>query len=557
MSRSRWKISPPAPQEFFASSFETPPFLSQLLYNRGLTDPEQFEPFLAADRRLESDPLQFTDMPQAVSRIYHALFAGQNIAIYGDFDADGITATALLVHGLSALGAQAVPYIPHRQEEGYGLRTAALERLHSQGINLVITADCGIAANDEIEYAHRLGLDVIVTDHHLVTTTLPPACAVVNPKRDSSIGTELAGVGVAFKLLQAVLQGSGREKTLDEVMDLVALGTVADVSPMVRENRYLVKKGLRSLSQPRLGLKELLRCAGQETSKVSTDLISFTIAPRLNAASRLDHAINSYKLLMTDSPEEARTLAQGLEERNKERRQLTAQTLSLAREKILAQGTEEPLLFAADSDFFAGVIGIAAGRLSEEFNRPTVLVTLDGVGRGSARSIPEFNIVAALEECRDILSRFGGHTMAAGFALDTERVDELQRRLVIIARTQLAGLDLRPTIAIDAIIPLEQLTGDTYELIRQLEPFGQGNPVPVFLSRGVGVIDCRTMGSRQEHLKMKLRAGNRIWDAVGFNLSYPGGELPPLLDVVYTLETNNWRGQELLRLNLLDFAPPQ
>jgi single-stranded-DNA-specific exonuclease len=542
VNRSRWKISPAAPAEFFAQA-------------TGLTDPAQFDAFLVADRRLESNPLLLTDMPQAVSRIYHALFAGQNIAIYGDFDADGITSTALLVHGLSALGAQTVPYIPHRHEEGYGLRTAALERLHSEGVSLVITADCGIAANYEVEYARRLGLDVIVTDHHTVTTTLPPACAVVNPKRDSSLGMELAGVGVAFKLLQAVLHGSGREKTLDEVMDLVALGTVADVAPLVKENRYLVKQGIRAMGRPRLGLKELLHCAKLEPGKVSTESISYTIAPRLNAASRLDHAINSFKLLLTESPEEARTLAMGLEEQNSERKQLTAQTLSLAREKIMAQGAEEPLLFAADSDFFAGVVGIAAGKLVDEFNHPTVLVKLDGVSRGSARSIPEFNIVAALKECQDILTRFGGHPMAAGFSLDTERVDELQRRLVTMARTQLAGLDLRPCLTIDAVMPLEQITGDTYLLIQQLAPFGQGNPIPVFLSRGVGVIDWRTMGRQNEHLKLRLRAGNQVWDAVGFDLGANAGELASCLDIVYTLDTDDWSGQELLRLSLLDLAP--
>ncbi|MBM2832522.1 MAG: recJ [Dehalococcoidia bacterium] len=555
MSRSRWKVYPPAPREFFAKAADIHPLLSQLLYNRGLTDPAQFEAFIAADRRLESNPFLLTDMHQAVSRIYHGLFAGENIAIYGDFDADGITATALLVHGLSALGAKAVPYIPHRHEEGYGLRTAALERLHNQGVNLVITADCGIANSYEVDYARRLGLDVIVTDHHLVTSTLPPACAVVNPKRNPSLGgMELAGVGVAFKLLQAVLQGSGREKTLDEVMDLVALGTVADVAPLVNENRYLVKQGLKSMSKPRLGLAELLRCARLEPGRVSAESISYVIAPRLNAASRLDHAINSYKLLLSESQEEAHMLALGLEEKNSERKLLTNKTFKLAREKVLAQGLDSPLLFAADGEFFAGVIGIAAGKLVDEFNRPAVLVKLDGVSRGSARSIPEFNIAAALKECQDILSRFGGHPMAAGFSLDTNMVDELQRRLVAIARTQLAGLDLRQCLMIDAVTPLEQLTGDTYLLIQQLAPFGQGNPTPVFLSHGVDVVECRTMGGQKEHLRMKLKAANQVWDAVGFDLGSLAGDMAPHLDIVYTLDTNNWSGQEVLRLNLLDFA---
>jgi single-stranded-DNA-specific exonuclease len=497
-------------------------------------------------------------MHQAIARIYRALLSGEKIAIYGDFDADGITATALLVQGLTALGGKAIPYIPHRLTEGYGLKKAALENLYQQGVSLVITVDCGITSLPEVKKAERMGLNIIITDHHTPLAEIPPATAIVNPKLPNSgySFSELAGVGVALKLLQALFQSIGKEKQLAQLMDLVALGTVADISPLLGENRYLVKEGLKLINTtPRLGVKEIIAQAGLNIGNLDAESISWIIAPRLNAAGRLEHALTSYKLLMTDSPQEAYQLAVWLEGKNAERQRLTNAALSKAREQILAQGIS-PLLVASDKDYPAGIAGLVASKLAEEFYRPTIIIKIgEKISSGSCRSIPEFNIIAALKQCRHLLSQFGGHSQAAGFILPTKNLPRLKQTLLKLATTELAGVDLRPRLDIDAKVSLPELGGDTFQMTQKLAPFGRGNPVPTFLSSGVEVIDCRTMGNNGEHLKLKLRQGGITWDGVGFGLGNYLNEVASPLDIVYNLEVDEWAGEERLRLNILDFAP--
>jgi len=497
-------------------------------------------------------------MHQAVARIYRALLSGEKIAIYGDFDADGITATALLIQGLSTLGGKVIPYIPHRLTEGYGLKKAALENLYQQGISLVITVDCGITSLPEVKKAQGMGLDIIITDHHTPLPEIPPAIAIVNPKLPNSTYpfSELAGVGVALKLLQALFQSIGKEKHLDKLMDLVALGTVADMSPLLGENRYLVKEGLKLINAtPRLGVKEIITQAGLTIGSLDAESISWTIAPRLNAAGRLEHAMTSYKLLVTDSPQEAYQLAIWLEQKNVERQRLTTTTLAKAREQILALGIS-PLLVASDKDYPVGIAGLVASRLSEEFYRPAVVIrTGERVSSGSCRSIPEFNIIAALNQCSNLLSQFGGHSQAAGFTLPTKNLTRLQQTLLPLATTQLAGVDLRPCLDIDAEVTLPDLGGDTFQMTQQLAPFGRGNPAPTFLSRQVEVIGCRTMGNGGEHLRLKLRQGGCLWDGVGFRLGSYLAEVSSPLDIVYNLEIDRWGGEERLRLNILDLTP--
>ncbi len=534
-----------------------PPLIAQLLYNRGLVEPSQFELFITADRRLSGDPFLLPDMHRAVARVYRALLSGENIAIYGDFDVDGITGTALLVQGLSILGGKTTPYIPHRLTEGYGLTTDALENLHRQGISLVITTDCGITALPQIKKARRMGLDIIITDHHTPLPEIPPAVAIINPKLSGSAYpfSELAGVGVALKLLQALFQSIGKEKQLDELMDLVALGTVADMMPLIEENRYLVKQGLTLINDaPRLGVREMMLQAGLNIGSLDTESISWVIAPRLNAAGRLAHAMTSYKLLMTDSPQEAQQLSIWLEQKNTERRRLTDKALAKAREQILAEEIS-PLLIASDSDCPAGIAGLVASKLTGEFYRPAVVIkTGELVSSGSCRSIPEFNIIAALNQCSRLLSRFGGHSQAAGFTLPTKNLPRLKQHLSQLAATQLAGLDLRPSLNIDTEVTLPDLGGDTFPIIQQLAPFGCGNPVPTFLSRRVEVIDCRTMGNNGEHLRLKLQQGGTVWDGVGFGLGNYLAEVSSPLDIVYNLEIDHWGGGDKLRLNVLDFT---
>jgi len=551
-------LLPPAPDKRLVTGSGLSHLIAQLLYNRGLTELSQLEPFIAGDKRLSGDPSLLPDIQPATARIYRALLSGENIAIYGDFDADGITGTALLVQGLSRLGGKVTPYIPHRLTEGYGLKTAALEKLHQQGVSLVITVDCGITALAEVKRAKRLKLDIIITDHHTPLPEIPPAVAIVNPRRADSAYpfSELTGAGVAIKLLQALLQGIGREEQLDELIDLVALGTVADMAPLSGENRYLVKQGLKLINTtPRLGIREIISQAGLSPGNLDAESISWIIAPRLNAAGRLAHAMTSYKLLMTNSPKEAQGMAVWLEQKNAERQRLTTKVLARAREQILAQGIS-PLLIAGDRDYPTGIAGLVAGRLAEEFYRPALVIrTGEKISSGSCRSIPEFNIILALNQCSRLLSQFGGHSQAAGFTLPTRNLPRLKQYLSQLATEQLAGADLRPQLDIDAEVTLPELSGDTFNAIQQLAPFGRGNPAPAFLSRGAGVVDCRTMGNNGEHLRLKLKQGGTIWDGVGFRLGCYLAEISSHLDIAYNLEIDRWGGKERLRLNILDFAP--
>jgi len=558
LNHYRWNLLPPAPDKCLASFSDFPPLVAQLLYNRGVTEPFQLEPFLTADKRLSGDPFQLPDMHLAIARIYRALLSGESIAIYGDFDADGITGTALLVQGLSALGGKVIPYIPHRLTEGYGLKTAALEKLRQQGISLVITVDCGITALAEVKRAKRLKLDIIITDHHTPLPEIPTAIAIVNPKRADSAYpfSELTGAGVAIKLLQALFQSLGKQEQLEELIDLVAVGTIADIAPLWGENRYLVKQGLKLINTtPRLGIREIITQAGLSIGRLDAESISWIIAPRLNAAGRLAHAMTSYKLLMTNSPQEAQGLAIWLEQKNAERQRLTTRALTKAREQVLSQGIS-PLLIASDRDYPVGIAGLVASKLAEEFYRPAIVIrTGELVSSGSCRSIPEFNIILALNQCRRLLAQFGGHSQAAGFILPTKNLPHLKQHLSELATTQLAGVDLRPQLDIDAEVTLPELSGNTFNAIQRLAPFGRGNPQPTFLSHRVEVVDCHTMGNNREHLRLKVRQGNMVWDSVGFGLSNYLAEVSSHLDIVYNLEIDRWGGEERLRLNILDFAP--
>ena len=549
---------PSAPNEYLVATSGFPPLIAQLLYNRGFTEPSQLESFTAGDERLSANPLLLPDMQLAVARIYQALLSGESIAIYGDFDVDGITATALLVQGISALGGKAIPYIPHRMTEGHGLKAVALENLYKQGISLVITVDCGITGFSEVKKAQKAGFDIIVTDHHTPTEVIPTAVAVIDPKRADSAYpfSELAGVGVAFKLLQALFQSVGKEKQLDKLLELVALGTVADMVPLLVENRYLVKRGLERINaSPRLGLEQVINQAGLKIGSIDAESISWVIAPRLNAAGRLAHAMTSYNLLMTQSPQEAHELAVWLEQKNTQRQRLTTKVLARAREQVLVQGVS-PLLIISDSYCPVGIAGLVANRLVEEFYRPAIVIrTGEQLSGGSCRSIPEFNIILALNQCSNLFTHFGGHAQAAGFTLPTKNLAHLKQILLNLATTQLAGVDLRPKLDIDAEVTLHDLTGNTYQNIQQLAPFGRGNPVPAFLSHGVKVIEHHTMGNNGEHLRLKLEQGGIVWDGVAFRLGNYLAEVASPLDIVYNLEVDRWGGEERLRLNILDFAP--
>lgn len=558
--RDSWKLLPIAPAGYVAGMLPSPPLVSQLLYNRGIADAAEAESFLNPGQHLLADPFLLPDMEKAVARISRALLSAEKIAVWGDFDVDGMSGAALLVEGLSSLGGNVIPYIPHRVEEGYGLNHKGLKELRQRGVSLVITVDCGIGAVSEVKYAREIGLDVIVTDHHTVSSVLPPAVAVVDPKRvDSRYPfADLAGVGVAFKLLQAQVQTLGRFETWDDLLDLVALGTVADMMPLVGENRYLVKRGLELLNDTRrVGLREMMSIAGLQWGELDTEGILWVLAPRLNTAGRLTHALTAYQLLVTRSQQEAHQLALELEQENAERKRITDDVWDKARNQIMAAGADQPLLIAEGEDYHPGVLGIVASRLVDEFHRPAAVIRLEPeVSKGSARSIPQFNFVAALMECRDILQQFGGHPMAAGFTLPGDKVGQLRQCLQQMAASQLDPGDLQPQLLIDADVQLRDLNGDMFKLLRQFAPFGRANPEPTFLSRDVEVVDCRSVGKGGEHLRLKLRDGSVTWDGVGFNLGQFIAEVTPRLDAVYKLAVDRWDGQEALQLNIIDFAPP-
>ena len=575
MTRQRWQICPPLPYDTLAQRLggeplsqyqkdgcsaglpDITPLLVQLLHNRGIVDPAEYEPFLVADERLAHAPLLLPDIDKAVTRILRALLGDELIAVYGDFDADGITGTVLLAQGISQMGGRVVHYIPHRLDEGHGLNSSALKSLREKGVSLVVTVDCGIGEVSEVEQGRKLGLDIVITDHHVTPDQPPSALAAIDPKRPDSgyPFSELAGVGVAFKLLQALFGATHRDGEWDGFLDLVALGTVADMAPVEGENRYLVKRGLEVLNRSqRVGLQELVLCAGLEMGKLDEESISYMLGPRLNASGRMAHAVTSYELLATSSRTQARQLAAALESSNSERQRLSTEFFAKAKERLLLEGADLPLLMVGGSDYPPGVVGVVAGKLADVFYRPAIVLQLDGeVARGSARSIPEFDIFAALAECQDLLSRFGGHRQAAGFVMPSADVDRLEEQLLEIAARELVGVDLRPVITIDADIPLSTLSGETYKLVSALAPFGQANQVPTFLSRNVKVVNSRNVGSDGDHLKLKLRDGKVVWDAIAFDLG--DRKLSSHLDIVYKLEKEDWSGRQLLRLNIIDFVP--
>ncbi len=557
----KWKIAPPVGEHELAHLPDLPPLVVQLLRNRNIHDSSAAREFFGGGDGSPS-PFQLKGMEQAVTRLRQAIRAGERIAVYGDFDADGVTATALLVQVLSAVGAQVEPYIPHRVDEGYGLNVDALRRLYRRGVRLVVTVDCGIRSVREIEQARR-ALDVIITDHHSIGSRLPPALATINPKQEgcSYPFKDLAGVGVAFKLAQALLlvgnqMGRSAEVPEEHLLDLVALGTVADLAPLRGENRSLVRRGLELLNQPvRPGIEALMADARLRRGDVDAEAIGFRLGPRLNAAGRIGNALLAYRLLTSQDPIETRDLARKLGELNQRRQGLTRETVAAAESQILADHPDARLYMAASETFLPGIVGLAASRLTETYYRPSIVVELgDKKSRGSCRSIPEFHITEALEQCSDLLPRFGGHAAAAGFTVATEELSELRQRLQAIAAEKLADVELRPTLEVDAEIPLEEVGWETHGLLSQMEPCGVGNPTPVLLSKAVHARAVRATGGERQHLKLVLRDGKGVsWDAIAFGRGDAAEQAPGALDVAYTLAINEWNGAKRLQLNVQDF----
>jgi len=563
----RWNIMPRVPSNIIARLPQLNSLLAQILYNRGIVSSEQVEAFLAPDSQI-GNPFQLRGMNAAVERLRRAIKAREPIAVYGDFDVDGVTATALLTQTLEAIGANVQPYIPHRIEEGYGLNRDALKQLKDSGVRVVVTVDSGIRSLDEVAFGKNIGLDMIVTDHHTPGADAPDALAVINPKQAECPYPfkELSGSGVAFKLAQALLraeksapQRADKDAPLlaeDALLDLVALGTVADLVPLTGENRALVKRGIEKLrATDRPGIQAMLRHATTRAQTISASTIGYTLGPRLNAAGRLDHALGAYHLLTTLYPAEADQLAQQLEMTNRERQRITQELTAQARARVTAF-VDDHLLFVAAPDFPEGIIGLIAGRLSEEFYRPAIAVHQgEEESRGSARSISEFNIVAALDECKDLLVRHGGHAAAAGFTVRNENLAALENRLRALARQTLADSELVPLVHIDAETTLNEMNWDLQKALEQLAPFGYGNREPVFASRNVTVREARIVGN--DHLKLTLSDGQLTWDAIAFRQGKWLPEMPKQIDLAYQMEAREWNGRMQLQLNVMDIKPSE
>jgi single-stranded-DNA-specific exonuclease len=539
---------------------------ADILINRGIRDKEEAESFLKASLDDLVEPFTLWDMDKVVRRILRSVREDEKMLVYGDYDADGITATALLVHFFKDIGKKVSYYIPRRQGDGYGISLPALRRIKDTGVKLIITVDCGISSVEEVEAAREMGMDVIITDHHEPPGTLPASYATLNPciKGQDYPFPGLAGVGVALKLAQGVMAGldgkdkagPGIDKRLEKYLDLVALGTVADVVPMKGENRILVRHGLGLLRDTgRVGIRKLKEVSRINDGSFTASTVGFQMAPRLNASGRLGEAEAGVRLLLTDDPDEAAGIAAQLDAMNMERRKIEEDILEEARSIILASMDEGSRTIVLASDrWHQGVIGIVASKLVEEFYKPTVLISMcDGVGKGSARSIPAFHLYQGLERCGMHLEAFGGHKFAAGLSIKEKNLPAFIDEFECHARGTLTSEDFVPFVRIDGEVSLSDLDFGLHEEILSIAPFGRGNPEPVLKSSRLEVLYPKVVG--KDHVRMKLSQRGRMMGAIAFNMGgiYQGLAMGRVsVDAAFCLDVNQWQGEKTLQLNIKD-----
>ncbi|MGH8066465.1 MAG: single-stranded-DNA-specific exonuclease RecJ [Candidatus Entotheonellia bacterium] len=572
MLSKRWEIAPEnrRVEEKLAAALQIRPLAARLLANRGVSTIEAAREFLSPSLQRLHDPFLMRGMSEAVERLIRGLRNQESIVIYGDYDVDGITATAVLSWFFREIGVPVPYYLPHRMREGYGLNAEAVRKLADQGTRILITVDCGITGHEEVQLARRLGMDVIVTDHHQVPPTLPDAVAVLNPHQPECAypAKELSGVGVAFKLIMA-LRGRLRQESrwdgkipnLRRHLDLVALGTIADIAPLLGENRILVRHGLQELTHSqKLGVQTLKRVARIAEQDIGPRQVGFTLAPRLNAAGRLAAAKAGVELLLSDDAMRAEQLARYLDAVNRERQVVQAQIYEEAKAAIEADGGVDNrwAIVLASERWHPGVVGIVASKLVEEYGRPTVLIGLEGeTGKGSGRSIAAFHLYKALVACQELLAGFGGHEHAAGVRIHRDQVPPFGEALNRVAREQLSQADCTPLLGIDAEVRLEEIDDTLLQFIERLEPFGEGNPQPVFLARGVEVVGAPTLvGKEQQHLRLTLRQGHMTLPAIGFAM---GRRLTHakdgVLDLAFTPQRHVWKAREECQMVLRDLTP--
>jgi len=549
--KPRWRLRDPLAHQKGIANF--PPIVATVLAARGITTRAQADLFYKPHLAPDYDPLVLPGMKEAIRRVRQAIADRETIALYGDFDVDGVTSVAVLHEGLAPLGASLINYIPDRFSEGYGLNFGAVKNLRDQGAHLMLTADCGISSVAEVAYANELGLDVIILDHHTVPDELPAAVAAVNPKRPDSDYPfdELAAVGVAYRFLQVLYEDMGRTLDQSDFIDLVALGTVVDVAPLFDENRRIVTQGIEQMQKGlRRGLDALAKVSGTAPQAFTAETLGFAIGPRMNAAGRLAHANIALDLILARDPITARNLAEQLDHLNRQRQAQTEEAYALAEEKLGA--SDPPLIMVWAEGLSPGIVGLVASRLAERRNRPAIVLAQGATeSRASARSVPGFDIVSAIRREKHLLTRHGGHRAAAGFTVSNDHLEELRERLVNTAAEHL-GWDPRPrTFDIDAEARLGDLNGLEVKGLMRFEPCGQGNRKPVLLTRGVTLKDAKAVGADQDHLKVVVKDGPVTWRGIAFRQAE--AELDGTVDIVFSLQ-RDWRGDGV-ELEILDIAP--
>jgi single-stranded-DNA-specific exonuclease len=547
-----------------AAALNLHPTVARLLCLRGMSDPAVADRFLNPSLDHLHDPFLLADMDRAVTRLERALATGERIAVHGDYDVDGITSTVILRRALEMLGGKVMHFIPERLRDGYGLQPAAVDRLHADKVDVIVSVDCGIRGTEAARRARELGLDLIITDHHEPEGTLPDAVAVINPKRHDCAYPDkhLAGVGVALKLVQALCTRAGKGKWLPGFVKVAALGTLADVVPLVGENRVIARFGLESLSRGphTIGLRSLLDASGLTGKTIDSYQVAFIVAPRVNAAGRMSSPdIATRLLLATDEAmgDEARGLAQQLNDENLRRQQEEAELVGQAKKAIEtdpAVGAHNVLVVGGEG-WHRGVIGIAASKLVDTYHKPAIVLSVDGdVAHGSCRSIPDFNMLAALERCADVFIRFGGHTQAAGLTMEAARVPEFRARINAYADEVLEPDQLRPRLRIDAPLSLKAITPDLVRGLDSLGPFGMGNPRPIFHASPVEIVDG-PRSIKERHLSMTFNQDGRRFRAIAWRAA----EQAEFLDrnragvnLAFSLERNEYKGETYLELNVAD-----
>jgi len=547
--------------QYLIKVLHVPWVISKILVSRGITSFEQAQEFFRADWENLYDPFLMKDMHKATERAAQALEKHECIFIYGDYDVDGITSVSLLTLFFKKNGGDVVYYIPNRLEEGYGLSEAGIKRAAENGADLLISVDCGITALEEVNMANSHGIDVIICDHHEPGQKLPNAVAILNPKQ-KECGypfKELAGVGVAYKLIQAISNKLNlNEEEHRKYIDLVALGSAADIVPMVDENRLLVKKGLERLNRlEHLGIRSLIKTAGLEGRKIGTGQVVFMLAPRINAVGRLGNAERAVRLLMSESEVQTREIAHIMEVENRSRKNIDEEIFFDAMSMVESQcdiRSDKAFVLAQDG-WHSGVIGIVASRIVEQYFRPTVMIAINnGVGKGSARSIPNFDIYAALKRCADYLISYGGHRYAAGLTIRSDHIDGFRKNFKEVTQEMIGEDDLIQKLFVDSEIRLSDINQKLVRLLDLFAPFGPKNLRPQFLSRNLQVVGSpRIVGSN--HLKFKVRQDDEVFDAIGFNLGSLLYRLAPgenNLDMVYMIEENQWNGYQKIQLRVKD-----